>query len=264
NQKISQFSTIGFNPYFISPEKIILELKNNFLPQLPSKLFASSLQLFFYGSGCSSEDKCNEIKSALQTVFSKATIEVHHDLLGAARGACGHQEGIAAILGTGSNSCHYSGSEILENRTALGYILGDEGSGSHIGKTFIKAYLDKELPSEIEKIFFERYHLTKEKIFDSVYSQPMPNKFLASFAKFVFQNNQHIYCSNLVANCFEAFFDKHICKYAVHKKVKLSCVGSVGFYNSNILRAVAQNKGVNIDRILENPIAGLTLYHLEK
>ncbi|MEO6882654.1 MAG: N-acetylglucosamine kinase [Bacteroidia bacterium] len=263
-QKISQYNTIGFNPYFISPEKIIAELKKNFLPQLKSEIISASLKIFFYGSGCSSNAKCEEVKSALQFTFPNAAIEVHHDLLAAARGACGHEEGIAAILGTGSNSCYYNGSEIIENRTALGYILGDEGSGSHIGKTFIQAYLNKELPKELEKIFFERTQLTKEKIFDSVYSQPMPNKFLASFAKFVYQNSQHPYCVKLIADCFETFFDKHICKYPQHKTVKMSCVGSVGFYNSNILRAIAQKKEVNIARILETPIAGLTLYHLEK
>ena len=49
-----------------------------------------------------------------------------------------------------------------------------------------------------------------------------------------------------------------------HVNLKLSCVGSVAFYFSNILRAVAANKGVQIETVIETPIAALTLYHLKE
>ena len=117
-------------------------------------------------------------------------------------------------------------------------------------------------PEELSNRFYERFKLGKDEILDAIYKQPMPNRFLASFSKFIYQNLKEQFVVDLVACCFEQFFDKHICKYSKHKTVKLSCVGSVAFYYSNILRAVAANKEVNINKIIETPIAGLTLYHL--
>lgn len=258
-KKIHQFSTIGFNPYFHTTESIVTEIKEHLLPQL---LIDAHLNIFFYGSGCSNEQKCGIVTDALKTCFPNSTIEIYHDLLGAARAACGKKEGIAAILGTGSNSCYYDGTNIVENVDSLGYILGDEGSGAYIGKKLIQSYLNKELPTELSNRFYERYKITKDDVLEAVYKKPSPNKYLASFSKFAYQNLKEQYMIDLVAKCFEDFFDKHICKYSKHKEVKMSCVGSVGFYYSNILRAVALNKGVVIDNILEAPIAGLTLYHL--
>lgn len=230
------------------------------LPHLPSH---SSITIFFYGAGCSSEEKRKIVMDAIKSNFPQSEIEINHDLLGAARALCGHQEGIAAILGTGSNSCYYDGKQIVENIASLGFILGDEGSGAHIGKTFIQAYLNNELPEKLVSSFEQRFNLSKDNILDSVYKKSMPSKYLASFSKFIYQNLKEEYVINLVADSFEQFFDKHICKYPKHKGVKLSCVGSVAYYYSNILRAVALKKNVNIDKIIETPIAGLLLYHLE-
>jgi N-acetylglucosamine kinase-like BadF-type ATPase len=185
-------------------------------------------------------------------------------MLGAARSACGHNPGIAAILGTGMNSCYYDGKNISESRASLGYILGDEGSGAHIGKTFISHYLNDELPAEIARRFEQRFNLSKDMIIDAVYRKPMPNRFLGSFSKFVYQNQKEQFIIDMLVKCFHQFFDKHICRYPQHKEIKLSCVGSIAFYYSNILRSVGEDRGVNIDTIVETPIAGLTLYHLEE
>ena len=191
-------------------------------------------------------------------------IEINSDLLGAARSLCGKNPGIAAILGTGANTCYCDGGEIAENRTSGGFILGDEGSGAHIGKTFVQAFINDEMPEELAARFFARFNLSKDDIIDAVYRKPMPNRFLASFSKFIYQNLKEQFVIDLVAGCFDLFFDKYICRYAKYREVKLSCTGSVAFYYSNILRAVAANKGVKIDTISETPIAGLTLYHLEE
>jgi hypothetical protein len=66
-----------------------------------------------------------------------------------------------------------------------------------------------------------------------------------------------------VERCFHDFFKKHICKYKDHQRIKLSCVGSVAYYYSDILKDVAATHQVTIDRILESPISGLMLYHME-
>jgi N-acetylglucosamine kinase-like BadF-type ATPase len=185
-------------------------------------------------------------------------------MLGAARSVCGHQPGLAAILGTGMNTCYYNGKEIESNRTSLGFIMGDEGSGAHLGKTFIQHFLNDELPEELAARFVARYNITKDEIIDAVYKKPMPNRYLASYSKFIYQNLKEQFMIDLVKDCFLQFFDKHILKYPQHKTNRLSCVGSVAFYYSNILRSVAEDKGISIDTIVETPIAGLTLYHLEE
>jgi glucosamine kinase len=261
-QKIRQFSTQGINPYFQTGEEIASIIGTELLPGLPP-MGQNGSQLFFYGAGCRAADKKQLVKDALLEQFPVAEITVETDMLGAARSVCGHNPGIAAILGTGMNTCVYDGKQITENRTSLGYILGDEGSGAHLGKTFIMAFLNDELPAALSERFKERFKLSKDGIIDSVYKKPMPNRFLAGFSRFIYQNLKEQYMIDLVSGCFSQFFDKHICKYPQHKELKLSCAGSVAFYYSNILRAVAENKGVNMDTVVETPIAGLTLYHLE-
>jgi glucosamine kinase len=266
DKKIHQFSTLGFNPYFQSTEDISKELREKLLPAIQGaitpKFTDPKPEVHFYGAGCSSETKCKIVHDAIIVNFPGAQVHVEHDLLGAARAVCGREAGIAAILGTGSNSCYYDGNDIVENVDSLGFILGDEGSGAYIGKKFVQDYLNKEMPAAISQRFFERFGLKKEDILDAIYKKPMPNRFLASFSKFIYQNLKEQYIIDLVANAFRDFFDKHICKYPKHREVQFHCVGSVGFYYSNILRAVAQEKGVAPGRIIETPIAGLTLYHL--
>jgi len=267
NKQIQQFSTQGINPYFNTTEQILSVLQSELVPQLPSSIFLPiaigiPFSIYFYGAGCKVEDKKMIVEKALSEIFPKSKIEIYSDLLGAARSLCGKNAGIAAILGTGANTCYYDGKDIIENRTSAGFILGDEGSGAHIGKTFIQAFLNDDMPQAIADRFVARFKLSKDDIIDAVYRQSMPNRFLASFSKFIYQNLKEQYILDLVAGCFHQFFDKHICKYEKHKELKLSCTGSVAFYYSNILRAVAIEKGVSIDTITETPIAGLTLYHL--
>ncbi len=263
NKKIHQCATQGFNPYFQTSEDLSSIIQNELLPQLQLEKLKLKLEIYFYGAGCGTDAKKEIVRSALQKQFPDSYIEINTDLLGACRATCGENSGIVAILGTGASTCYYDGKEILDNISSLGYVLGDEGSGAHIGKTFLQAYLNKEMPIDLSNRFFERFKFGKDEILDAVYKQPNPNRFLASFSKFIYQNLKEQYVIDLVAGCFNQFFDKHICKYPQHKQVKLSCVGSVAFYYSNILRAVAANKGVNIDTIIETPIAGLTLYHEE-
>jgi len=258
-KQIHQYSTIGFSPYFQDTETIYAELKKNLLPQLQHP--ASQADIFYYGTGCSNPEKIKVVQDALEKAFPNAKVEVNHDLLAAVRALCGTNAGIASILGTGSNSCYFDGKIIAEHVDSLGFILGDEGSGAHIGKTFITAYLNKETPAHLSKQFYDRYKLGLTDITDAVYKQPFPNRFLASFSKYVYQNIKDQYMIDLVVNCFNQFFDKHICKYTKHKEVPFHCVGSVGFYFSDLLRKVAEQRGVQVGKIIETPIAALTLYH---
>ncbi len=256
-------TTQGINPYFQSEEEILQLLKTELLPSL--NLPISKLQIFFYGAGCGSAVKNKMMKTSLLSIFRDAYVEVNNDLLGAARALCGRKKGIAAILGTGSNTCYYDGEKIAKHpeSSGLGYILGDEGSGAHIGKTFIQAYLNEELSAPVAEKFNQIYKLKKDDILEAVYKKSMPNRFLASFSKFVNENINDEYLTALVTDCFNQFFDKHICKYSQHKNVPLNCVGSVAYNYQEVLQKVAYHKGVTIGKILKSPIDDLTHYHLE-
>lgn len=262
------FKTFGFNPYFQDTPAILNEIRTTLLPDLEKvflpSLTAKKLKIYFYGAGCSSDVKCSVIRHALIQAFPDAEIEVEHDLLAAARALCGNDKGIAAILGTGSNSCYYDGQNIVHNVASLGFILGDEGSGAHIGKLFMQDYLNKEVPVSIAENFYESYKLNKELILDAIYKESMPSRFLASFSKFINENKNEQYMADLIEQSFNQFFSKHICKYANHQQVKMSCVGSVAFYYSDMLRAIAEKRGVVINKIIESPIADLSSYHLNK
>lgn len=256
-QTINAYATQGINPYFQSEQQISDILKSELISALPFSVADGAIQILFYGAGCGADSKKQIVKNALNSQFPQGEIEIHSDLLGAAYGMCGNSAGIVAILGTGANTCYYDGKQIAENRASLGFVLGDEGSGAHIGKTFVQAYLNLEIPQELATAFFESHHLNTSDILDAVYRKPMPNRFLAGFSKFILQHIAHPFVTNLVTSCFEQFIDKHICKYPQHKELPMYCVGSVAFHYSSILKDVANSKGVTIKQIAENPIASL-------
>ncbi|MCL4856007.1 MAG: ATPase [Flavobacteriales bacterium] len=208
-EQVKSFQTIGFNPYYISEQQILDELSKSALTEIKQQV----TQVFFYGAGCSSEAKSGEIKQALQQFFTKATIEVDHDLLAAARSLSGNKAGLVAILGTGSNTCFFDGTTIVKNVSSLGFILGDEGSGAHLGKTLVTAYLNNELTEDLHQAFQQKYQLTLLDILDAVYKKPLPNRFLAQFAPFVLEHKQHPQIAAIINACFRQFIEKHICKY---------------------------------------------------
>ena len=254
---LTQFKCVGLNPYIMDQNAIIEELRNTFTNV--STLEIS--QIYFYGSGCSTDSAKTKIREALLEIFKKANATVEGDMLGAARAACGKEAGIACILGTGSNSCFYDGAEIKEQISSSGFILGDEGSGVAMGKILLGDFIRKEMPENLQNKLEKRFELNKDKILESVYRKERPNKYIAQFSKFIFQNLDQPYCQNLVIRCFDEFFLKYICKYPEHKNHRIHFVGSIAFYFNSYLRKVARKHNISIGNILEEPIAGLTLYH---
>jgi glucosamine kinase len=255
--QVEQAKTMGFNPYQTSEDTIFQEINEKLkdkVPEIPGSIY-------FYGSGCAAPGNKAIVKRAISRVFPDSDITVEHDLLAAARALCGNEPGIACILGTGSNSCLYDGENIIENRTSLAFILGDEGSGAVMGKALVKKYLDEELPTHLAEKFKNRYHPTVEEILNKVYKEPFPNRYLAGFSKFLFDNLSDPFIYQMVYNNFNDFFEKNVLKYTNYQNHKVHFVGSVAFYYSNVLRQVANDKGITVKNILETPIAGLTLYH---
>jgi glucosamine kinase len=257
---VTPFTTQGINPYFQSADLIKTIVNDELIAQFAST--TEVLAVFFYGAGCGSATKNKVLKEVLLSLFPDATIEVNNDLLAAARAACGTEKGLAAILGTGSNTCYFDGVNIARNIDSLGYVLGDEGSGAHLGKTFIQALLNKELPLTIERAFAEEYAIGKDEILDAIYKQSMPNRYLASYTGFIHKHLVEPTMYKLVCTCFEQFFDKHICKYDNYQTLRLSTIGSVGYYFSDVLKSVAAQKNVTIGSVEKTPIDKLVAYHI--
>jgi glucosamine kinase len=257
NGSIGQASAPGFNPYYQPIEDLKKNVKEILLPKINDHVS----KIFFYGAGVSSAKNQNSIKTAFLEFFPQAEIEIGWDLLAAARALCGHEPGIACIMGTGSNSCLYDGSQIIGNVANLGWILADEGSGANIGRKFLVDYLREKMPAQLAEQFKKRFPFTREEFLEKIYQEEKPSAFLATFSKFIFQHLKEPYCYKLVYDSFSEFYENNVMQYANYKNLKVHFTGSIAFYFSDLLRQVANDKGITVKNILEGPIAGLTLYH---
>lgn len=249
------------HPLFCDEKRVEEILRTELLKSIGFPELKSIDEIYFYGAGCGNEERSKIIYSGLRSVFVDSQIIVESDLLGAARGMCGHQEGIAAILGTGSASCFYSGKNIAHSRPSLGYVLGDEGSGAHIGKLFLRGMLYGETSEKLKEQFLNQYKIDKESILHSIYSKEYPNRYLAGFSKFIFRNIDDEYCYRLVLDCFLAFLSAHIKHYDT-TNYSLHATGSVAYFYGKILKQACEKTSIRIETITENPVAGLSLYHL--
>jgi glucosamine kinase len=256
-----QLKTIGFNPYFQTKDQINLELYNHLKPALLPYLSHIS-ELHYYGTGCSTSENCDLIKDCLSLTLSIPKINVAHDLLAAARALCNREWGIAAILGTGSNSCLYDGKIILENVPSTGYLWSDYGGGSQIGKLFIKEYFEDTLPLDLKNAF-ENAGYNRDVILNNVYKKPVPSKYLATVSLFVNANIQHPSVQKIARECFDSFFIQQINKYSNSKNYKVHTVGSIGFYYKEMIEDIAKKHGYKIGNVIQSPMEGLIKYHSE-
>lgn len=257
---VSGFETEGVNPYFKSSEEVLKLLKYQVVTQLTDE--TEVLEIYFYGAGCSSEIKNKKLAEDFKQVFINASIYIKHDLLGAAIASCGNEKGIVAILGTGSNSCLFDGSNIIEEQNSLGYILGDEGAGSNIGKRLLIDFLYGRTPEHITKKMKQELKLSKEVILDNVYKRPLPNKYLASFVEWISLSiKEDEYLQRVVLRSFDEFFITHLIRYEDYKNINLNVVGSIGYHFKEYLYIVAFKHDMKLGKVIKKPIDGLIEYH---
>ncbi len=217
-------------------------------------------QLFFYGSGCGTESACGQVREWLGRTVRADSVEVSGDLLGACRATCGHSAGLVGILGTGSNMCYYDGCKIARRRVSTGYILGDEGSGNHIGKRLLKDYLEERMPEQVRDLFYADYPCTTAQFIDHVYRRPNPNRYLASLASFADRHRREPYVQQVLQQCFSAYFDQ-LPYFGEQAQLPLSLVGGLVSSFSEELKAAATAQGVTLGAMVQSPIAGLMQFH---
>ncbi len=254
------FSTGGINPFFRTTEDIYDELKSDLAPKIPGPVKS----IFFYGAGIVNDEVGKVVKNALTEIFEGATVETNSDLLAAARATLQHSEGIACILGTGSNSCLYNGEKIAEHVPPLGFILGDEGSGAVLGKKVLGDFLKGIMPEKLAAKFQDKFPFQYTEYLQKVYKQERPNKFLASLVPFLSENLEDDYCRNLVAKSFEEFVERNVLQYTNCRNWPVCFVGSVAYYFVEILQEVLVKKGLKTGTVLQEPMQGLIQFHSKK
>ena len=247
--------TQGINPFHQDEDTIRRILKEELLPQLTSDILHLT-SILFYGSGVRPELE-EKMQRLLQEAFPQAEhIEAHGDLLGAARALCGHQEGIACILGTGANSCLYDGERIVENTPPMGYILGDEGSGAVLGVRFLNALYKNGLSNDVKASFEAYTEMSMAQVIERVYRQPMANRWLASLSTFIHQQIGNPQIEQLVIDNFRDFIQRNITPYQ-RKDLPINAVGSIAFYYKEQLEKAVKAEGYTLGKIVRSPLDAL-------
>lgn len=256
-----QVFTCGMNAVMLTEEEMRGRIAQELMPEITA--YASEIkEIYFYGAGCISAEVCGNVANALRAnIPSAATIEVYSDLLAAARALCGHEAGIACIMGTGSNSCLYDGKGIAANVSPLGFILGDEGSGAVLGKLFLGDVLKNQVPREIAAEFLKEYDLDLLGIIRRVYREPQANRFLASVTPFISKHIAVKEIHDMVLGTFTAFFRRNVMQYTGYEKHSVNFVGSIAHYFRPVLEEAAAACGLTIGTILKSPMDGLLKFH---
>lgn len=252
--------TIGFNPNFINKELIVPEIeKNTSLASVKNSI----KRIYFYGSGCGVQQNCDTIVEELGKVFINAEITVREDLMAAAYAAYQDKPAIVCIMGTGSNSCYFDGENLKIKLPSLGFLMGDEGSGSAIGKQLVRRFFMQKLPQDLHQEFEEIYHLTIDEALKNMYHTTRPNAYLANFNKFVVERKNHPYLQKMVFEEMLNFFDYQVLPYEESKNAEINFIGSIAYYYEDILRSAATELNLNVGQIVQKPIESLVNYHIK-
>lgn len=256
--KTRTLTTQGISPYFLDTAQISDLLQKELMPKLKQTRID---EVFYYGTGCANPANAKSVAKALRSKLPGAKIEVNHDLLAAARALCGREGGIACILGTGSNSCFYNGKRIVRNSPGLGYVLGDEGSGAYLGKKVIQYYLYGTFDEELRGRFDLTYMTSATEILENIYKKPLPNRYLASFARFLADNRGHYMIENIIEDGLNDFFFHHLCKYREIWKLPVNFVGGVAYGFRDVLQQLCDSYEFQLGTVLKKPMSGLIEYH---
>lgn len=258
DKKKKTIITQGISPYFLNTDQIIELLQTELLPKLKK---AEVDEVYYYGTGLSNPNNVKIVKLALKKLFPGSYLEATHDLMAAARALCQNTKGIACILGTGSNSCYYDGKKIVKNSPGLGYILGDEGSGSYLGKKVIQYYLYNTFDEDLRSRFDAKFVTTPVEILENVYKKPLANRYLASFAIFLAENRGHYMIENIIEDGLNDFIVNHLYKYRESWTMPINFVGSIAFGFRDVLKELCSSYELELGVVLKNPMEGLIAYH---
>ena len=250
--------TIGISPYFLNQGEIEQLLRKDLLPKI--KNYAIE-EVCYYGTGLANPANAKIIKTVLRKLFPPAAIQVNHDLTAAARAACGNEKGIVSILGTGSGICYYNGKKIVKERTGIGYVLGDEGSGAYLGKKLIQYYLYDTFDADLRARFNAKFLTTPMEVLENVYKKPLPNRYLANFAIFLAENRGHYMIENIIEDGLNDFIVNQVYKFRESWTHPLHFVGGIAYGFRDVLTELCNGYELEVGKIIRHPMDGLIAYH---
>lgn len=247
----------GINPSVMSEDEIrkaVVEVSQLFTDASPDAVH-------FYGAGCKAE-VAHKVEKVISELAKPTHIYIYTDMLGAARSVLADSAGVVCILGTGSNSCLYDGCQIVGNIPPLGYILGDEGSGASLGSILVSEIIKGSL-MHLKDHFFNEYNLNESAIIERVYRGSYPNRFLASFAPFLFKHRNDEMVNKLIVNEFKRFVERNVSHYS-RTDLPVCFVGSVAWWFKDELTVAISESGYKLGTILQSPLEGLLAFHADK
>ena len=250
--------TAGINP--VTMDAVVI---NEIVSTLKHELSGEKIaKVYFYGAGCTGTVAISKMREILSAAYPHAVVFIESDLLAAARALKGHEKGLVAILGTGSNSCFYDGASIKKSIPSLGYVLGDEGSGSDLGRRLLKSYLRGFLPKELHEAFRTTYPGFDENWLQQLYRNPMAGSYMATFVPFLKDHLKNVFCRNLVIEAFDSFAQQVILRYPESSQAQVSFCGSVAWFFKDELKMALNRYQVETGNFLREAIDGLVEYHL--
>ena len=256
------FKTGGLNPYFLTEKEITKVIQHQ-----AAELVAQGndvAEIYFFGAGCSSPDRHEIVSNALSQLFPKAFISVDSDLLGSAYATCGRKQGFCCVLGTGSNISFFDGHDIHAGKHGLGFVLGDEGSGTWFGKVLITNYLYGQMPDDIAARFRKSYKVTKDEVINRVYQQPGGNSYLAAFAAFLSEIKGTAYSNGLINRGLSNFIESNVKSYTDYKKYPCNFVGSIAWHFADELKALCEAQQIQVGKIIRQPVNDLLHFVLAR
>ena len=258
-KKIS-FSDHGINPSTLAREDVDLYIRAG-SERLPDPAKVS--RIYHYGAGVSGIVQQELLKEVYYTYFPNAVLSIEGDMLAAVRATLGDEKGIVCILGTGSNSCYFDGTEIIANYQGFGYIIGDEGGGVDIGIRMIKLYYSDSLPDQISQQLDKE--LADRSVFvKKLYSHDKPNRYLAAFAPFAAKHQHNPVVRREIEASFEALIKNYLSKYPENDKLPINFVGSISEHFKGILTETLQAQGLRPGKFITRPILELEKYHFKE
>lgn len=256
--EVLKTETVGFNPNITKPELIAIELEKN---QALTKFCDYLENIFFYGSGCGTPENRLIVEREIQKVFTKSNIQVKEDLLAAAYAAYRGVPAIVCILGTGSNACYFDGENVKTELPSLGFLIGDEGSGSALGKQLVRHYFMKKLPPDLYQQFTEIYQLNIDDLLKNMYHNPRANAYMADFTRFIVDRKSHPYFQNFIYKELKNFLEFQVMPYEECRDAEINFIGSVAYFFEDSLRAAAADFHFKVGTVVQKPIESLVDYH---
>lgn len=253
------FITSGLNPCLMDDEAIADALNKEVAPQLTEATPFDAI--YFYGAGCR-PDQCGRMAGLLLAAIPAEKAEVASDLLGAARALCGDDEGIVAILGTGSGSAVYDGKGFTQQTPSLGFILGDEGSGAVLGRRLLGDVFKRQLDADVLEVFDSECGVKAGEAIRRVYRESAPNRYLAQFTRFLAAHRDNASVHHLLVNEFQRFFNRN-CEAYHRKDLAVNFVGSLAQVFKDELKEAADSLGFKVGCVLRTPTESLVDYHIK-